>query len=146
MMRFFNVRLRTYAQYASMNEFTCSEHSVHIRTVSRKNAALEINTMRRKTRHGRTYVHLTSQCPLSSPVPSLDAHNTSHWGTCQVIGIAFDTLPSIRRCRSYRTINSKKYQMYFLSTQRGEEVKNLTTRGKLLSLTILINPDKILRK
>ena len=29
---FFNVRLRTCAQYASMNEFTCSEHSVRIRT------------------------------------------------------------------------------------------------------------------
>ena len=27
----FYVRLRTYAQYASMNEFTCSEHSVRIR-------------------------------------------------------------------------------------------------------------------
>ena len=26
-----NVRLRTYAQYASMNEFTCSEHSERIR-------------------------------------------------------------------------------------------------------------------
>ena len=25
------LRLRTYAQYASMNEFTCSEHSVRIR-------------------------------------------------------------------------------------------------------------------
>ena len=31
-MRFFYVRLRTCAQYASMNEFTCSEHSVRIRT------------------------------------------------------------------------------------------------------------------
>ena len=31
MMRFFYVRLRTYAQYASMNEFTCSEHSIRIR-------------------------------------------------------------------------------------------------------------------
>ena len=30
-MRFFYVRLRTYAQYASINEFTCSEHSVRIR-------------------------------------------------------------------------------------------------------------------
>ena len=40
-MRFFYVRLRTYAQYASMNEFTCSEHSV-----GRKNAALEINPQR----------------------------------------------------------------------------------------------------
>ena len=30
-MRFFYVRLRTYAQYASMNEFTCSEHSIRIR-------------------------------------------------------------------------------------------------------------------
>ena len=30
-MRFFYVRLRTYAQYTLMNEFTCSEHSV-IRT------------------------------------------------------------------------------------------------------------------
>ena len=38
---FFNVSLRTYAQYAPMNEFTCSEHSVRI--VGRKNAALEIN-------------------------------------------------------------------------------------------------------
>ena len=28
---FFYVRLRTCAQYASMNEFTCSEHSVRIR-------------------------------------------------------------------------------------------------------------------
>ena len=27
-LRFFYVRLRTYAQYTSMNEFTCSEHSV----------------------------------------------------------------------------------------------------------------------
>ena len=27
---FFYVRLRTYAQYASMNEFTCFEHSVPI--------------------------------------------------------------------------------------------------------------------
>ena len=32
-IRFFNVRLRTYAPYASeMIEFTCSEHSVRIRT------------------------------------------------------------------------------------------------------------------
>ena len=29
-MRFFYVRLRTCAQYASMNEFTCCEHSVRI--------------------------------------------------------------------------------------------------------------------
>ena len=29
-MRFFHVHLRTYAHYASMNEFTCSEHSVRI--------------------------------------------------------------------------------------------------------------------
>ena len=28
---FFYVRLRTYAQYASLNEFTCSEHFVCIR-------------------------------------------------------------------------------------------------------------------
>ena len=27
---FFHVRLRTYAQYASMNAFTCSEHSVRM--------------------------------------------------------------------------------------------------------------------
>ena len=39
-MRFFYVRLRTYAQYASMNEFTCSEHSVRI-YVRKKNASLE---------------------------------------------------------------------------------------------------------
>ena len=39
---FFYVRLRTCAQYASMNEFTCSEHSILIR-ISRKNAALDIN-------------------------------------------------------------------------------------------------------
>ena len=31
MMRFFYVRLLTYAQCASMNDFTCSEHSVRIR-------------------------------------------------------------------------------------------------------------------
>ena len=30
-LRFFYVRLRTYAKYASMNEFTCSENSVRIR-------------------------------------------------------------------------------------------------------------------
>ena len=34
--RFFYVRLRTYAQYASMNEFTCSEHSVRIRTSKKR--------------------------------------------------------------------------------------------------------------
>ena len=28
---FFYVRLRTYAQYVSMNEFMCSEHSVQVR-------------------------------------------------------------------------------------------------------------------
>ena len=32
-MLFFQVRLRTCAQYTSMNEFTCSEQSVRIRTV-----------------------------------------------------------------------------------------------------------------
>ena len=31
MLRFFYVRLRTYAQYVSMNEFMCSEHSVQVR-------------------------------------------------------------------------------------------------------------------
>ena len=35
-MRFFNVRLRTYAQYASMNEFTCSEHSVRIHRLNKR--------------------------------------------------------------------------------------------------------------
>ena len=29
---FFYARVHTYARYASMNEFTCSEHSVRIRT------------------------------------------------------------------------------------------------------------------
>ena len=33
---FFYVRLRTYAQCASMNEFTCSEHSVRIRRSKRR--------------------------------------------------------------------------------------------------------------
>ena len=35
-MRFFYVRLRTYAQYASMNEFTCSEHSVRIHRLNKR--------------------------------------------------------------------------------------------------------------
>ena len=35
------MRLRTCTQYASMNEFTCSEHSVRIRTRKKKNASLE---------------------------------------------------------------------------------------------------------
>ena len=35
-MRFSYVRLRTCAQYASMNEFTCSEHSVRIRVRKKK--------------------------------------------------------------------------------------------------------------
>ena len=35
-MRFFYVRLRTCGQYASMNEFTCSEHSVRVRVYVRK--------------------------------------------------------------------------------------------------------------
>ena len=35
-MRFFYVRLRTCAQYVSMNEFTCSEHSVRIRTLKKR--------------------------------------------------------------------------------------------------------------
>ena len=42
-MRFFYICLRTYVQYASMNEFACSEHSVRIQYVGRENAALEIN-------------------------------------------------------------------------------------------------------
>ena len=40
-MRFFYVRLCTCAQYALMNEFTCSEHSVRIRIGKKKNASLE---------------------------------------------------------------------------------------------------------
>ena len=41
MMRFFTyVYIATCAQYASMNEFTCSEHSVRIR---KTNASLENN-------------------------------------------------------------------------------------------------------
>ena len=36
MMRFFYVRLPTYAQYALMNEFICSEHSVRIRTLKKR--------------------------------------------------------------------------------------------------------------
>ena len=40
---FLRTRLRTYAQYGSMNEFTCSEHSVRIPTVRQKNGALEVN-------------------------------------------------------------------------------------------------------
>ena len=39
-MRFFYVSLRTCAQYASMNEFTRSEHSVRIR-IRKKNTSLE---------------------------------------------------------------------------------------------------------
>ena len=37
-MHFVYVRLRTYDQYAPMNEFTCSEHSVYVR---KKNESLE---------------------------------------------------------------------------------------------------------
>ena len=35
--------VHTCAQYASMNEFTCSEHTPYV-YVGRKNAALEMNT------------------------------------------------------------------------------------------------------
>ena len=52
-MCLFYVRLRTCAQYASMNEFTCSEHSVRIHTL--KNASLE-NSLKTTHSCGKSFV------------------------------------------------------------------------------------------
>ena len=48
-MRFFHVRLRTYAQYESINEFTCSEHSVRTRRSRKRSTGNQPLAVKRKT-------------------------------------------------------------------------------------------------
>ena len=59
----FYVRLRKYAQYASMNEFTCSEHSVRIRR-SKKRRTGNQPLVKEKRRLDGKYVAKVVRVPV----------------------------------------------------------------------------------